>query len=82
MDKEQQDAPKIEFPCEYPIKVVGRAGPVFTVQVSYLVTGFGILWAKLILGEAYPSAVWGALALMFLGMYLVQPRSKAALAPA
>ncbi len=62
--------------------LVGRAGPVFTVQVSYLVTGFGILWAKLILGEAYPSAVWGALALMFLGMYLVQPRPKAALAPA
>lgn len=27
MDKEQQDAPKIEFPCEYPIKVVGRAAP-------------------------------------------------------
>lgn len=61
--------------------LVGRAGPVFTVQVSYLVTGFGIFWAKLILDEAYPAAVWGALALMFLGMYLVQPRPKAALAP-
>ncbi|WP_300062157.1 DMT family transporter [uncultured Roseobacter sp.] len=62
--------------------LVGRAGPVFTVQVSYLVTGFGMLWAKLILDEAYPPAVWGALGLMFLGMYLVQPRPKAALAPA
>ncbi len=62
--------------------LVGRAGPVFTVQVSYLVTGFGILWAKLILDEAYPPAVWAALGLMFLGMYLVQPRPKAALAPA
>ena len=61
--------------------LVGRAGPVFTVQVSYLVTGFGILWAKAILNEAYPPAVWAALALMFLGMYLVQPRAKAALAP-
>lgn len=61
--------------------LVGRAGPVFTVQVSYLVTGFGILWAKVILDEAYPAAVWGALALMFAGMYLVQPRPKAALAP-
>lgn len=61
--------------------LVGRAGPVFTVQVSYLVTGFGILWAKLILDEAYPPAVWAALALMFVGMYLVQPRPKAALVP-
>ena len=62
--------------------LVGRAGPVFTVQVSYLVTGFGILWAKIILSEAYPPAVWGALALMFAGMYLVQPRPKQALDPA
>lgn len=61
--------------------LVGRAGPVFAVQASYLVTCFGILWAKVILAEAYPAAVWGALALMFAGMYLVQPRSKAALAP-
>jgi drug/metabolite transporter (DMT)-like permease len=61
--------------------LVGRAGPVFTVQVSYLVTGFGILWAKGILNEAYTPAVWAALAIMFLGMYLVQPRPKAALAP-
>ncbi|MEM6372487.1 MAG: DMT family transporter [Pseudomonadota bacterium] len=59
--------------------LVGRAGPVFTVQISYLVTLFGIFWARLILEEAYPAAVWGALALMMLGMYLVQPRKKAAL---
>lgn len=62
--------------------LVGRAGPVFAVQVSYLVTGFGIFWAKLILNEAYSPFVWGALALMFAGMYLVQPRPKAALAEA
>lgn len=61
--------------------LVGRAGPVFAVQVSYLVTGFGLLWARVILDEAYPPAVWVALALMFLGMYLVQPRRNATLAP-
>ena len=61
--------------------LVGRAGPVFTVQVSYLVTGFGLLWARLILDEAYPPAVWAALALIFLGMYLVQPKRKRSLAP-
>lgn len=54
--------------------LVGRAGPVFAVQISYLVTLFGILWAWLILNEAYPPAFWAALAMMMLGMYLVQPR--------
>ncbi|MGR3513100.1 MAG: DMT family transporter [Paracoccaceae bacterium] len=54
--------------------LVGRAGPVFAVQVSYLVTGFGVLWAMLILGERYSGWVWAAMALMMAGMFLVQPR--------
>lgn len=62
------------------IWLVGRAGPVFSMQVSYLVTGFGILWAKLILAESYPPAIWAAIALMFVGMYLVQPRRNSGLA--
>ena len=28
--------------------MVGRAGPIFAVQISYLVTGFGVFWAMLI----------------------------------
>ena len=59
--------------------LVGKAGSVFAVQVSYLVTAFGLIWAKLILGESYAPTIWAALAAMFLGMYLVQPRPKAAL---
>ncbi len=62
--------------------LVGRAGAVFAVQVSYLVTGFGLIWAKLILSEAYAPTLWIALAMMFAGLYLVQPRPKAALAEA
>ncbi|ABD56301.1 DMT family transporter [Jannaschia sp. CCS1] len=58
--------------------LVGRTGAVFASQVGYLVTGFGILWAKLILGESYSPWVWGALALMLLGVFLVQPRRGAA----
>ena len=61
--------------------LVGRAGAVFASQVSYLVTGFGIVWAILLLGESYSGFVWGALALMFLGLFLVQPRRRAPLAP-
>ena len=58
--------------------LAGRAGAVFTVQVSYLVTGFGLIWARLMLGEAYASTIWLALGAMFAGMYLVQPRPKLA----
>lgn len=57
--------------------MVGRAGPVFAAQVSYLVTGFGVLWAWLLLGETYSGWVWAALALMFAGLFLVQPRGQA-----
>ncbi|WP_343081180.1 DMT family transporter [Ostreiculturibacter nitratireducens] len=56
------------------VGMVGRAGPVFAVQVAYLVTGFGVLWAMAILGEAYSGWIWASLALMFAGMFLVQPR--------
>ena len=54
--------------------LVTRAGSVFAAQVSYLVTGFGILWAKLILGESYSPWVWAALLVMLAGLALVQPR--------
>ena len=60
--------------------LVGVAGPVFAVQVSYLVTGFGVLWAMLILGESYSGWIWGAMALILTGVFLVQPRPKADLA--
>lgn len=62
--------------------LVGRAGAVFAVQVSYMVTGFGLFWAWLILGEAFSALIFVALAAMFVGMYLVQPRPKAVLAQA
>lgn len=62
--------------------IVGQAGAVFAAQVSYLVTGFGVLWAMAILGERFSGWVWAALGLMFLGLFLVQPRPKLPLASA
>jgi drug/metabolite transporter (DMT)-like permease len=56
--------------------LVGRAGAVFAAQVSYLVTGFGVLWAMLILGERYSAWVWAAFGVLFLGLLLVQPRAR------
>ena len=61
--------------------MVGRAGAVFAAQVSYLVTGFGVVWAMILLGESYSGWVWVAMLLMFAGLFLVQPRPKAALVP-
>ena len=58
--------------------MVARAGAVFAGQVSYLVTGFGVVWAMLLLGERYSAWVWGALALMACGLALVQPREGVA----
>jgi drug/metabolite transporter (DMT)-like permease len=54
--------------------MVGRAGSVFAAQVSYFVTGFGVIWSMLILGERYSAWIWAAMALMLLGLFLVQPR--------
>lgn len=56
--------------------LVGRAGPSFAAQVSYLVTGTGVLWAMVLLGESYSGWVWAALGLMMLGLFLVQPRES------
>lgn len=58
------------------IWLVGQAGAVFAAQVSYLVTGFGIVGSMLVLDETYSSWVWLALAVMLTGLSLVQPRPK------
>lgn len=54
--------------------LIGHAGTVFAAQVGYLVTGFGVFWAILMLGESYAPTTWLAMALVFLGVFLVQPR--------
>jgi len=54
--------------------LIGRAGPTYTAQVGYMVTGFGILWAMILLGESYSGWIWAALALIMVGVTLVKPR--------
>lgn len=61
--------------------MVGRAGAVFAAQVAYLVTGFGVVWAIVLLHESYSPFIWASLLLMFAGMALVRPRRNGALAP-
>lgn len=57
--------------------MVTRAGAIFAAQVSYLVTGFGVTWAMIFLGESYSQYIWAAMGLMFIGMFMVQPRPAA-----
>ncbi len=56
--------------------LVGRAGAVFAAQVAYLVTGFGVFWAIVLLGERYSLWVWAAFGVMIVGLMLVQPRPR------
>lgn len=57
------------------IWLVGRTGPVFAAQVSYIVTIAGVALSILLLGESYSGYIWLALALVMIGLFLVQPRS-------
>lgn len=62
------------------VRLLRRNGAVFGAQVGYAVTGAGVIWAMLLLGERYPPAVWAALGLLFVGLALVRPRQPAAAA--
>lgn len=63
------------------VYLVSTAGSVFAVQVSYLVTLFGVGWAMLFLNESYSGYIWAALAVMLMGLFFVQPRPRSVLAP-
>jgi len=54
--------------------LIHRAGPVFSSQVAYLVTGWGVLISMVFLGETYSSWVWLAMGMMLVGVALVRPR--------
>lgn len=53
-----------------------RAGAVFASQCSYIVTGAGIFWAMVLLGERFPPSLWLSLVLLLSGVALVSPRVR------
>jgi drug/metabolite transporter (DMT)-like permease len=61
--------------------LVGAAGSVFAVQVGYIVTLSGVLWARIVLGESYSPWVWLALLCVMAGVFLVQPKPVLRVAP-
>lgn len=54
--------------------LAARAGAVFASQSGYIVTGTGVVWAHLLLGETFSIWILAALAVMLAGVALVQPR--------
>jgi drug/metabolite transporter (DMT)-like permease len=56
------------------IYLIGRAGSVFSSQVGYLVTFFGVVWGIIILGESHSVFVWISLVMIMIGIFLVQPK--------
>lgn len=54
--------------------MIGCAGPVFAAQVGYIVTGTGVILGMIVYGERHSVWVWGALALIVVGLSLVKPR--------
>ncbi len=62
------------------VGLAARAGAVFATQTSYVVTAAGLCWSILLLGERFSQWVWLALAVMLVGLSLVQPRMRVAAA--
>ena len=60
------------------LEIIKRAGPVFFSTQNYVATLAGIGWGILILAESHSAYVWGALALLLAGLYLVTRRRPAA----
>lgn len=54
--------------------LAANAGAVFAAQTSYIVTGAGMVWSMILLGERHSPWLWAALAVMLAGVALVQPR--------
>jgi drug/metabolite transporter (DMT)-like permease len=52
------------------LELVRLAGPVFTTQHNYIATLAGFGWGVLFFGEGYNAYIWGATALMFIGLTL------------
>lgn len=58
--------------------LAARTGAVFASQTSYIVTGAGVIWAMVLLGERFSPWVWAAMVVMLFGLGLVQPRVSSA----
>ena len=54
------------FMCFF--EIIRRAGPVFFAQLNYVTVAASVIWAFLIFGDTFTVWVWGAIALMAVGL--------------
>lgn len=73
--KEGKDTVKINSPLQIHTTNMSM-GAVFTAQVAYFVTAWGVAWSILILGEETSRYLWLSVAFMFFGMFLVLPKNN------
>ncbi len=59
------------------IVLIGKAGPVFASQTSYLMPPAGILWGVILLGELVTATIVASVVLVLAGVALVRPREGA-----
>lgn len=55
------------------VALVGRGGPTFASQVSYVIVAAGVGWGMVVLGERHGALFWFALGLMLAGLVLARP---------
>ena len=53
--------------------LVANAGAVFASQSAYAMTIAGIVWGMLLLNEQLSAIAWGAVVMILIGLYLVEP---------
>ena len=49
-------------------EIIRRAGPIFFAQLNYITVAASVIWAFLIFGDTFTVWVWGAIALMAVGL--------------
>ncbi|MFN4140952.1 response regulator [Aestuariivirga sp.] len=57
--------------------LISTTGAVFASQNAYAVTAAGIGWSIMLLGESIPMLTWAALALIVVGLIMVEPKQEA-----
>jgi drug/metabolite transporter (DMT)-like permease len=56
----------ITYVCFF--EILRRAGPLFFAQLNYVVVAAGVVWAYIIFGETPSNWLWGAIAIIALGL--------------
>ncbi len=60
-------------------EIIRLAGPVFFAQFNYVVVAAGVIWAYIFFQDSFSAWVWGAIALMAIGLVFANRGAAAAM---